>query len=241
VGSELWVIGGLSVASLAFNLFVAFGGLAGAITYAPVPLLSALPASFFFFGLGMLMAVATVVWRSPESRPRVVRLVERRPGVAWAVAVAAFVLVAQVGGRGGAFNELSASHWIARQVLYAVVAVCFVAPAVFGSPGVGVVRRVLGWRVLLYLGLVSYGIYLWHLGVMLQLADWGFGRHVLIHPYVHWALAGTVVTVGIASLSYYLVERPALSLRRLVPGRPAAERGEAIAEPAPAAPPVVNR
>jgi peptidoglycan/LPS O-acetylase OafA/YrhL len=248
VAPELWVIGGLSVASIAFNVVVAYGGLGDAITYAPVPLLSALPASFFFFGLGMLLAVLSA-WRSESGSAgrlsRIVGLVERRPALAWLVALVAFVVVARVCARGGAFNELSPSHWMARQVLYAVVAVAFVVPALFGDPGRGVVRRLLANRVLLYLGLISYGIYLWHLGVMLKLADWGFGDSVLIHPYVHWALAGFVVTVAIASLSYFLVERPALSLKRLV-GRggdgveAAAASGEAIAEPAPAAPPVVR-
>jgi peptidoglycan/LPS O-acetylase OafA/YrhL len=243
VAADLWLIGGLSAASLAFNAVVAYGGLGKAITYAPVPLLSALPASFFFFGLGMLLAVATVVLANREAEPpRVVALVERWPSLAWLVALCAFAVAAKVCARGGPFNDLSASHWMARQVLYAVVAVAFVLPAALGDPARGLVRRLLANRVLLFLGLVSYGVYLWHLGVMLQFADWGLGNHVLIHPYVHWALLGGAATVAIASLSYYLVERPALSLRRLVPApRPEpALRPEAIAEPAPAVPPVVN-
>jgi peptidoglycan/LPS O-acetylase OafA/YrhL len=229
---DVVLIGGLSVLSLVFNVFVAYGGLADAITYAPVPLLSALPASFFFFGFGMLMAAVSASGWEPG-------WLARRPGFAWAVALVAFVVVALVCARGGAFEEMSPAHWMARQVLYAVVAVAFVAPAVFGGEG-GVVRRVLAWRPLLFLGLVSYGIYLWHLGVMLKLADWGWGDGgVLVHPYVHWALAGFVVTVAIASLSYFLVERPALSLKRLV-GRPPGPPDEATVEPAPAAPPAVG-
>jgi peptidoglycan/LPS O-acetylase OafA/YrhL len=150
------------------------------------------------------------------------------------IALAAFVLVARVGARGGAFNDLSAAHWMARQVLYALAAVGFVLPAVFGETTRGWPRRVLANRVLLYLGLISYGIYLWHLGVMLKLADLGYGDNTLVHPYLHWIVGGFVVTVAIASLSWFVVERPALSLKRLVGGSPRdpAPPGEALAEPA---------
>ena len=55
-------------------------------------------------------------------------------------------------------------------------------------------------------------------------------------------VVAAIVTVAIASLSYFAIERPMLSLKRLVRApRPDEEPREAIAEPAPAPPPVVNR
>jgi peptidoglycan/LPS O-acetylase OafA/YrhL len=54
------------------------------------------------------------------------------------------------------------------------------------------------------------------------------GRFVLL------LIGGLAGTVAIGSVSYQLVERPLLKLKRLVPGRP--RPTEAIAEPAPATP-----
>ena len=56
----------------------------------------------------------------------------------------------------------------------------------------------------------------------------------VVHPYVDWLVGGIAATVVVAALSYYLVERPALSLKRLVGRRDPSPAGEALAEPAPA-------
>ena len=95
-------------------------------------------------------------------------------------------------------------------------------------------------RPLLFLGLVSYGFYLYHYAIiefvqrhvtgdMTAAAGWRFALCVAI---------ALPLSLAAATLSYYLVERPALSLKRLV-GRPP-DDGEAISEPAPAAPPAAS-
>jgi peptidoglycan/LPS O-acetylase OafA/YrhL len=54
---------------------------------------------------------------------------------------------------------------------------------------------VLSWRPLVALGLVSYGVYLWHWPIRVILPTW---------PWMAWL----VLTVGAAALSFRLVERP---------------------------------
>jgi peptidoglycan/LPS O-acetylase OafA/YrhL len=120
-----------------------------------------------------------------------------------------------------------------RHLLYAVVAIGLVAPAVVGDQSRGLVRRLLSARLLLWLGLVSYGMFLWNLTILDRLAHWGMGDVALLRTYPGWVVAGTVATAIVAAVSYYFVERPALSLKRIF-GEPAPrQRGEALDEPAP--------
>jgi peptidoglycan/LPS O-acetylase OafA/YrhL len=59
-----------------------------------------------------------------------------------------------------------------------------------------------------WLGRVSYGIYLWHIVVF-----WMLGRLGLSFGEAFWP-AALAITVALAALSYYLLERPLLRLKR---------------------------
>ena len=90
----------------------------------------------------------------------------------------------------------------------ALIALLLLLPAVFDDRAGGAPRRFLAHPVVAWLGLISYGIFLWHYVVALQLgaggAELGFG----------WVLLGTLaITIPIAAVSYYLVERPLLRLK----------------------------
>jgi peptidoglycan/LPS O-acetylase OafA/YrhL len=126
-------------------------------------------------------------------------------------------------------------QYLGREWLYAAVAFGLLLPAVIGDQTRGLPRRVLSLRVLAWLGLISYGIYLWQTTVLAQLQRWNFGTNSLIHPYVWWSAGTLALTVAIAASSYYLLERPLLSLRNAF-GRQRTAPDEALAELAPAAP-----
>lgn len=69
--------------------------------------------------------------------------------------------------------------------------------------------RFLAWRPLVYLGLISYGLYLWHLPVYkllyYQLDSW---------PWSVVAVIAITLSLTLASLSYRFVERPFLGHRQ---------------------------
>jgi peptidoglycan/LPS O-acetylase OafA/YrhL len=189
----------------------------------------ALPEYIDYFAIGIALAAVSVA----GSGGRVLDLLARRPWIAWLAALVAFLLVSKgIGLTGGVHDDVTEARYLARHYLYALVALGLLFPALFGDPAQGLIRRVLAWRPLLWIGLVSYGAYLYHFLVIEQLADHGFRRTAAdTTPYL-WFPVVLAGSLAIAALSWYCVERPILSLKRLVPRRPV-ERGEATLEPAP--------
>jgi peptidoglycan/LPS O-acetylase OafA/YrhL len=182
-----------------------------------------------WFALGMALAVASVaVGPGDAHRGLPLRLVVRHPGLAWAGSAAAFAGLAallQPGGLLGIVQALNTPQPVAETLaalaLTGLWAVLLVAPAVFGERSGGWPRRLLAARPLLWLGLVSYGIFLYHLTVAEFLA--------LPADPIHFSEPGLgllgdisvaatpvliVLTLAVSSLlaaaSYYLVELPFL-------------------------------
>jgi peptidoglycan/LPS O-acetylase OafA/YrhL len=94
---------------------------------------------------------------------------------------------------------------------------------VFGDPREGWVRRLLGQRWLVYLGVISYGIYLWHDSVFEQAYRWK-AWELPAHPYLDFLVVGLIGGIGLAALSFRYWERPWLRLKRLVGDRQAPPR-----------------
>jgi peptidoglycan/LPS O-acetylase OafA/YrhL len=100
-------------------------------------------------------------------------------------------------------------------------------PGVFGPQDRGGIRRFLQSRVVQVTGLVSYGIFLWHPWITSQLFRWMDHARVGVDGRLRtsggdgdvvpvlFVLAATVLlTMAVAGLSYVLVERPFLRLKR---------------------------
>jgi peptidoglycan/LPS O-acetylase OafA/YrhL len=185
------------------------------------------------FALGMALATLSVWYEGARELPRPLRVLDRFPGLAWLAALAAvWVVSTQLGITGELGEPVEGAAYIERHYLFTVVALGLVLPAMFGDPRKGLVRRLLANRALLYLGMVSYAVYLYHFAVLIQLQRWDFGGFAADTTAWLWypvALGGGVL---LATASWYLVERPFLRLKRLVPSRPEPPAGQAFAEPA---------
>ncbi len=211
---ELLALGVLALASLAYKVAIIYSGGAGHLTPALVPSLTSMPAYADQFALGMGLAVLSVAYEAKGALPRWLRPVDRFPGLAWTITVAAFVYGAQFSGLSRhAAGGYTHGQYLERHYLNALIAVTFVIPAIFGAQSRGLVRRLLALRPLAYIGMVSYGLYLYHELVLAKLWAWGYANVSFVHPYVSWFLGCLLASLIPASVSWYLLERPALRLQ----------------------------
>jgi peptidoglycan/LPS O-acetylase OafA/YrhL len=199
-----------------------------------------LAGQLVWFCIGMALAVASVAVERGGAG-KVVGFVSARPGLCWTAAAASFagvVLVADTEGLAGILRALTEHQPIPRTLasiaLSAAFACLIVLPAVFSERAGGLPRRILASRVLTWLGVISYGIFLWHLPVAQYLAlpdpfpGGGLGL-VADLPRATTLILGALtlaVTCILAAASYYLVELPFLRLKESegerAPWRPAA-------------------
>lgn len=225
-------IAGLAIVAVAWNVFLVAGSDAVRVT----PWLLALPAFWDHFAVGMGLAVLSVSLGDRPQRGPVLRLLDRAPGVAWLVAGGAYAVVStQVGVGQVFFGPTTGGDYLLRHWLYAVIGAGLVLPAVLGDPARGTVRRVLAWAPLAWLGLISYGIFLWHTTGLSLLHRWGLSDVSFGHPYLLWGVFGVGFGIVLGAASYYVVERPALQLKRVFPPPAAPAEAEALNEPAPVA------
>jgi peptidoglycan/LPS O-acetylase OafA/YrhL len=101
-------------------------------------------------------------------------------------------------------QPVRSDHFHASLVFYGMVWSAFLVAMLLGS---GLCRRALSGRVLRYLGLISFGTYLWH-PAMVRIV-----RNLSPLPALPSAWLAIVLVVGVASASYFLIERPFLRLR----------------------------
>lgn len=200
------------------------------------PALIGLPAALDLFALGMALAAVTVWMQGTGAQPLPVRVIARAGWLPWVGAGVAYAVLvnapAWIGG--GQTRQVLATH-----ELGGLVALGILLPAVFGQERRDVVRRLLASRPLLWVGRVSYALYLWHLAVILKLQDYGLRDDLGRGLFTVVCLA---VSLAIAALSWYGVERRFLALgRRRPPGRTADDAAvEPEVLPAPAAVPLAT-
>ncbi len=161
----------------------------------------------FWFALGMGLAVVSVGLERRERQPALIRLVASRPLIPWALAFAVYALLTAWLPRYPLYRG-EGPTLIVIHLAFGVIAALLLLPAVFGDRSGGLPRRFLAHPVVAWLGLISYGIFLWHYVVTRHLG----GAGANLDPGL--LLIGTLaITIPCAAASYYLVERPLLRLK----------------------------
>lgn len=194
----LGVLAGLSLLSHALA-----PGLRGSAWYD-----NTLLAHFDWLALGLVLAVVSVALEGRERLPQPLDWLARHPGQCLLLALGVYLgMVAALPPVPFRFVE-DTSTYVALHVLHIVLAALILVPVAFGNPNQGVSRRFLGHPVLIWFGLISYGLYLWHFSVVYELIfndpTASFGTVLLLT---------LVISVPLAAFSWYAIEKPLMRFK----------------------------
>lgn len=191
-------------------------------------LVTTLAGESTWFAVGMALAVLSVSDTERARPPAAIQFATDHGDLCWLGALACLIGAVVVLHPGGLLNIILSLHTrqpVARTVgailLTGGFCVLLMGPALFGELAGGLARRVLAWRALLSLGVISYGVYLYHLTIAELLgrsSDPGHfrasgldlnlgGNH--LRTIVLFA-ATLLVSIAAATVSYRLVELPLL-------------------------------
>lgn len=201
---QMWLIGILVVGSSIWNVYrfthadsLPYGGQMW------------LPGFLDWFGAGMLLALVSVRSGLPGPHPWVVRTglaLARDRATCLVIAVSVFLVACTPVAGVYLFAPNTPAQNIIKHDLYLAAALFLLIPGVLAAPK--------GWTALLTrpvphrLGLISYGIFLWHL-YLLRLLMPAMGIPVLSGHA--WQIAAVLlpITIAVAAITYVIVERPA--------------------------------
>jgi peptidoglycan/LPS O-acetylase OafA/YrhL len=164
---------------------------------------------FYWFSLGLGLAiVSTLDWRN--GLPRLVRAAAAWPLACWGAAAAIYVVtvLAYYPAPFIIAPFLDGLEYTTLNLIQGLAAVLLFLPGVFGNPNRGLPNRILGHPALMWIGLISYGMLLWNVTFAVLLgyprADEGYWTVLIV---------GSLATLPLAALSYYLVERPLMKFK----------------------------
>ncbi len=197
-----------------------------------------LPGTIHTFAIGMLLAVVSVRAEHGWALPRALAAIRDHSTACVVVVVACLVAIY----RAQLFPTPENPTHVFDLDTYAacvgaatVIAFALVAPVTLGAVQSAPLMRLLGSRVLVWLGIVSYGTYLAHWQLVTWLEDPLQFAPLVPHLLVLLAAVyGGAVVIG--ALSWYRIERPTMRAvsagRRRRRGRGSVDRTTAVRSPA---------
>lgn len=186
-----------------------------------------LPGFLDWFALGMAAAVIQVRLGMPGAPAWMVAVRHVAQATGWCLLIAAGLAVIAATPLAGplTFDPAEPNSLVFKHLLYGAIAAFLLLP---GFLGVGDTRdsvprhswwaAILASPVMVYLGTISYGVFLWHM-VLLRLIQNGLGFEVFTGGFwIVWPLV-VLASIAVASASWFMLERPILAwAHRRTPG-----------------------
>ena len=165
-------------------------------------------AHFDWLGLGLMLAVISVGLQNRPRLPSPIALLSERPGLSIGLAAAIYAVMVVTLPPTPFPLTPDLADYLLMHLGHAAIATLVMVPVVFGNPNRGTSRRFLGHPAVVWLGLVSYGMYLWHFSVA-----YGFGSGGADASF--WpVLAVTLgLSIPLGAVNWYLIERPTMRFK----------------------------
>jgi len=172
-----------------------------------------MPGTFLWGALGVGMAAASVALEGREDQSRTARLIAGHPWSCWLAGLAIYVALSSVYPPPTlALLKPDGLQIGLEFVGVAASAALFMLPAVFGRGFGGLPRRILTNPVLSWLGVISYGVYLYPVPIQVEFLEL---RVSLLPDSAPVTLTALLLALAIlcAAVSYYAFERPILRFK----------------------------
>jgi len=171
----------------------------------------------WWFGLGMALAVFSVRTAQLNREIFPVRFARRHAGSCWLAAIAAYLICTYLilePSPSLAGPATGMGEYLFQYFAFGLIALLVLAPAVFGQIDRGLPNRILGHPALIRLGLISYGIFLWHFPVLMVLNDLELTSKVPGAQFPVLAVGTFLITVLLSAATYLTVEKPLMRWSR---------------------------
>ncbi|MDO5502210.1 MAG: acyltransferase [Actinomycetia bacterium] len=173
-----------------------------------------LPALAVCFLGGAFCGHLAILSSLNNGRSRIGQWVARWQPLLLMLALAAGVLGASRLGGPWTFADTTLSEALTRFISMTFMALLLLIGAAFAAPG-SLLARLFGNRAMVAVGRWSYGVYLWHMPVMLMLYE-RMGVPKGPGGLVLWiALIGTI-SIGLGAATYRFIERPSIAYSRRI-------------------------
>lgn len=176
-----------------------------------VPLIEILtPSCFDAFAIGGLLAYQKINY-SVEKLNKIYSF--KQLGFVFSILAYLVLLIINFNSNDGWLGSGNIYWESFHGVIGAIIFVFIIARASNGFTGIG--KTILENKALMFLGKISYASYIFH-EFMPQLLTWGLNSVGLLEPANEYLKFGSlfVLTISLASLSWFLLENPILKLKQ---------------------------
>jgi len=175
-----------------------------------------LPSYLDWYALGMLAAVISVWAQLGRRVMPSIKAVANAPWLCVTIGAAFYGFLMMLDLPKGDFKAAPIGDDMAHYIFAGLSAFFLLLPGFLGPRDKGLVRQVMGGRIMAFIGLISYGIYLWHpvaIDRLSKLKD--DNKFTGTFTAGFWSVLAIILVFSVvcATVSYYVLERPIMRFK----------------------------